>query len=241
MPAVRLVLVRHGESEWNAAGILQGHGGPGLTERGRAQAAATARLLARDHGHAVAIVRSDLLRVAETAAPTEEAVDGVPVRIDERLRELDVGRWTGRFREEVARTDARTFAAWAGGDDVPAGGGETFARLRERVVAALDEAVDAAAGAAASDRTVLVFTHGGPIRVAVAAGLGLPVGGHRSVKPVGNCAITVLDVEPSGGLAHGRTLLAAYNRVEHLTAGAPGEGGRPADAQPRQARADTVP
>jgi glucosyl-3-phosphoglycerate phosphatase len=217
------VLVRHGESEWNAAGILQGHGGPGLTARGRAQATATARALARFHAGATAIVRSDLVRVAETAAATEEILPALPVRIDERLRELDVGAWTGRSRTEVATTDADTFSAWARGEDVAAGGGETFAALRARVVAALDDVV-ARARRDATDRiaTVLVFTHGGPIRVAVAAGLGLPAGGHRGLESVGNCAVSLLDAPTAAALARGMALLAAYNRTGHLLWGTPG-------------------
>lgn len=216
--AVRLVLVRHGESQWNAAGILQGHGGPGLTARGREQAAATARMLARDHLGLAAIARSDLPRVAETAAPTEELVP-VTVQVDERLREIDVGSWSGLTRAQAAAADHERYAAWAGGQDVAPGGGETFAELRARVVEALDDLV--ARVRSEERRTVVVFTHGGPIRVAVAAALGLPVGGHRSVKPVGNCAVSVLHVPGAGALATGEAHLAAYNRVGHLAAGPP--------------------
>lgn len=221
---VRLVLVRHGESEWNAAGILQGHGGPGLTARGRAQAAATAGLLARHHPGMVSIVQSDLVRVAETAAAAEDITRDLPVRIDERLREIDVGAWTGLTREQAAAADPDLYAAWVRGDDVAPGRGETFAALRERVVAGLSEAAAQADRRAPATQvaTVVVFTHGGPIRVAVAAGLGLPAGGHRSVKPVGNCAVSVLELPTPAALGRGRALLGAYNRTDHLDAGMPG-------------------
>lgn len=219
---MRLVLVRHGESEWNAAGILQGHHGPGLTAHGRWQAGAVARMLARDHADAAGIARSDLVRVAETAAPTEQLLD-VPLRVDERLRELDVGAWTGKTRDEVAELDPDLLAAWARGENVAPRGGETFAALRARVTSGLSDLV-AWAGREAGGRvpTVLVFTHGGPIRVAVAAGLGLPPGGHRRLESVGNAALTVLDVPSPRALAEGGAFLAAYNRVEHLVSGAPG-------------------
>lgn len=223
MPVIRLVLVRHGESQWNAAGILQGHGGPGLTERGHEQAAATARLLARDHPDIVALARSDLPRVVETAAPAEELFPSLPVRADERLREIDVGSWTGLTREQAAAADPELYDAWVGGQDVPPGRGETFGALRERVVDALSDVVAEAvrAGASRQHATVAVFTHGGPIRVAVAAGLALPPGGHRSVKPVTNCAVSVLECPTPTALAKGRALLGAYNRVEHLVTAAP--------------------
>lgn len=223
MRRVRLILVRHGESEWNAAGLLQGHGGPGLTARGKAQAEVTARLLARDHADAAAIVRSDLERVSETAAPTEGLLAGTPVLVDERLRELDLGSWTGMTRAEAASTDPDGFSAWARGEAVPAGGAESFADLRARVTTALSELARRVLGGPAADRpaTVLVFTHGGPIRASVAAAVGVPLGGHRSLRPVGNCAISVLDVPPPGDIAAGSTLLVAYNRTDHLTCGEP--------------------
>lgn len=212
---MRLVLVRHGESQWNAAGILQGHGGPGLTTRGQEQAAATARMLTRDHPGLAAIARSDLPRVVETAAPTE-ALAPVAVQVDERLREIDVGSWSGLTRAQAAAADPERYAAWAGGQDVAPGGGETFAELRARVVAGLSDVAVAAGSHGKESPTVVVFTHGGPIRVAVAAALGLPVGGHRSVKPVGNCAVSVLEVPRAGALVAGQAHLVAYNRVGHL-------------------------
>lgn len=222
MPTVRLVLVRHGESQWNEAGILQGHQGPGLTARGRLQAGAVARLLVRDHPDVAGIARSDLPRVVETAAPTEGLLD-VPVRVDERLRELDVGAWTGKTRQQVAESDPDRLAAWTRGDDIAAGGGETFGDLRARVTSALADLVQAVAdGTGEHPVTVLVFTHGGPIRVAVAAALGLPAGGHRRLESVANAACTILDVPAPRAIVDGGAFLAAYNRVEHLRSGAPG-------------------
>ena len=136
----RLLLVRHGESEWNAAGSVQGHGGSGLRDRGRAQPAATARFLADAARNLVAIARS-----------------------------------------------------------------ETFAELRERVWAALRDL------AGTEDRgTVVVFTHGGPIRVAIAAALSLPPLGERLLAPVANCSVTEL------AMVDGQPLLHSYNRFDHL-------------------------
>lgn len=223
MATVRLVLVRHGESEWNAAGILQGHHGPGLTARGRVQADAVARLLLDDHPAPCAVVRSDLPRVAETAAATEKGLD-IPVRVDERLRELDVGAWSGRTRADVAANDPDLLAAWRRGEDVAAGGAESFAQLRARVSEALSDVVTWAGEHAGDDPrpTVLVFTHGGPVRVAVAAALGLPLGGHRQLEPVANAAVSMLDAPRPVALLQGGGLLAAYNRVGHLCGDAPG-------------------
>lgn len=197
----RLLLVRHGESHWNAQGRLQGHADSGLTAAGVAAAAATADFLRRTVSDVALIVRSDLARVAGTAAPAEAAFD-VEVRADERLREIDVGTWSGLTWPEVAERDPDTLTAWRSGQDVARGGGETFAQLRRRVWDCLTGLTDV-------DGTVLVFTHGGPIRVAVAAALGLPPLGERLLAPAGNCSLTELVLASPA-------LLRSYNRTDHL-------------------------
>jgi broad specificity phosphatase PhoE len=86
------LLIRHAESEWNAAGRWQGHGDPPLSARGREQAAALAREL---EGEGVEVlIASDLARSAQTAAILG-ARWGLAPTPDARLREIDVGRWTG--------------------------------------------------------------------------------------------------------------------------------------------------
>src|SRR3954453_20377115 len=95
-----LVLVRHGETADNAARILQGQGGSGLNRRGRAQAERLAERMRRSPP--AAIVASDLERAAETARFVAEAC-GLSVELDRDLREVDVGTWTGKSYDEVAR------------------------------------------------------------------------------------------------------------------------------------------
>ena len=197
-----LLLVRHGESEWNAENRLQGHGGTGLSALGHAQARATAEHLARRFGEVALIVRSDLPRVAQTAAPTEALIDA-EVRLDERLREIDVGSWSGLTWDEVALHDPEGLQRWRDGEDVARGGGETWAALRERVWPALQELSEVGG-------TVLVFTHGGPIRIGVAAALELPLFGEDRLGPVDNCSLTELAFEPD------RVRLRSYNRSEHV-------------------------
>lgn len=204
---MRLVLVRHGESIWNAEGRYQGHADPGLTERGRAQATVTARLLAREYADADLLLRSDLQRVAETAALTEAVLD-VDVSVDERLREIDLGTWSGLTREEVAERDPEGFQAWTRCEDASLlrrGGGETYAELRERVWSVLREV-------SRGDGNVLIFTHGGPIRAAVAAALGLTMRQEVRLAGVGNCSLTLLEWRSD------LPRLFAYNRTCHLRA-----------------------
>ncbi|WP_162606174.1 histidine phosphatase family protein [Jiangella asiatica] len=197
---VRLVLVRHGESTWNAEGRIQGHLGSGLSERGRAQAADAAKRLHALHPRVAVVTSSDLPRVIETAA-AYTAVTAAVVDHDRRLREIDNGAWSGRTTAEVATAHPEQIAAIRRGEDIPRGGGETFAQLRARVDVALRDLARRVAGRVArraagvdapTEPTALVFTHGGPIRVAVATALRLPAGGHALLEPPGNCSVTEL-------------------------------------------------
>ncbi|GAA5137490.1 histidine phosphatase family protein [Pseudonocardia adelaidensis] len=207
--AVRVVLVRHGESQGNAAARFEGQTGPGLTPRGHAQARAIAAGLDR-HGAPDLVVASDLVRVSETAAPVL-ARTGLPARIDARWREAAVGTWSGRSFAEIAAEFPDAVHALRRGEDVRRGGGETFAELRARVVAALDDVLAPFADAPVGSRhLVVVFTHGGPIRVATAEAMGLPAGGHRGLDAPTNCSATELEFVLSG--AGSRTArLVAYN------------------------------
>lgn len=197
-----VVLVRHGQSRWNAEGRLQGQGGTGLSDLGRAQAAATAEYLCARYPGVTAAVGSDQQRAVETAAAWTEA-SGVPVRTDPRWREIDVGTWSGLTWAEVERRDPVTLHAWRAGNDVRRGGGETFAELRTRAWAALED-LRSAAG------TVVVFTHGGTIRLGVAAAIGLPVMGEHTLGQIFNCGVTELAFDAR------RCRLLTYNGDDHL-------------------------
>ncbi|MBX6355975.1 MAG: histidine phosphatase family protein [Micromonosporaceae bacterium] len=181
-----LVLVRHGESAWNVEERYQGQADSGLTAAGVQQAeAAAAELLAR-FGRPALVVTSDLPRARDTAAAYLRHID-LDAKQDARLREVDVGGWTGRTFAEIAAEYPDDVAAARRGVDLRRGGGETFAELRERVWQALVEAASAA-----GTGTVIVFTHGGPIRVAAAAALRLPVPGHTLFAPPVNASLTVI-------------------------------------------------
>ncbi|TCC28620.1 histidine phosphatase family protein [Kribbella sindirgiensis] len=184
---IELVLLRHGESVWNAEHRYQGQQGTGLSARGRQQAKQAAEYLQSFEFDA--IVASDLQRVTETLQPYVDTLDQPSVRIDRRWREIDVGTWGGRLIAEVAAEEPDVVEAFARGEDIARGGGETFRQLRARVWEAMQ------AIAHADVRRVLVVTHGGPIRVAAAAALGLPVGAEMVLDPPGNCSLTRLRLD----------------------------------------------
>lgn len=93
----RILLVRHGESEWNATGRWQGQADPPLTARGRAQAAHAAAAI----GSVDAIVTSDLQRARDTARTIADARGVEPLVVDARLRERDAGEWSGLTRQQI--------------------------------------------------------------------------------------------------------------------------------------------
>lgn len=174
-----LVVWRHGRTEWNDAGRFQGHLDTPLDSVGHAQARAAAAALASLSP--VSIVSSDLARARDTAAYLGE-VCGLPVVLDARLREIDVGEWGGLSRDEVAARFPETYGAWLGGADVRREGGETGAEVTARALTAARDALAAASG----DGPVVLCSHGGTSRSLVLALLGLPESARSSFAVLGN-------------------------------------------------------
>lgn len=170
----RVLLVRHGQSEWNAAGRWQGQADPPLTDLGRRQARSAAAAL----GAVDAVFASDLQRAAETAAIIAGELGIGPVVLDEGLRERDAGEWSGLTRTEIDR-------AWPGYLDPPADEHASFgpsAAPRRPPSWEPDDAVLARARAALArihdavgDGEVIAVTHGGLIYV-LEGHLGSPAG-----------------------------------------------------------------
>ena len=150
----RILLVRHGESIWNAEGRWQGSADPPLSDAGRDQARQLAELI-RDEGVDL-IVASDLSRAHETATIVAAAL-GLPTPVIEaRLRERDVGEISGHTREEIEAKWPGLLDQWRRGDLDQMPGGETD--ITPRVTAGLDAIANAPEGS-----VVLVVTHGGVI------------------------------------------------------------------------------
>ncbi|MCX5067072.1 histidine phosphatase family protein [Micromonospora lupini] len=191
----RLIVWRHGNTDWNAANRVQGHSDVPLNELGRDQARAAAPLLASLRPDA--IVSSDLSRATETAAALA-ALTGLPVRTDARLRERHFGQWQGLHLTEVAERFGDEYARWRAGDPDPGADLEPLHDLGERVAAALREAADAA-----PDGTVVIATHGGSSRQGVGHLLGWPPDVLRTIGSLANCHWTELRHAP-GAPAVGR-------------------------------------
>ena len=156
--AVQLLVVRHGESEWNALGRWQGQANPKLSARGEEQARLAAESL-RPFG-VDRVVSSDLDRASRTARIISGILGiGGPI-LDPGFREIDVGQWSGLTRPEIELRWPQLLTAWSDGRLESTPGGETLEALRARVRAAvrqlLDD-IDAASGS--KPPTVLVVSH----------------------------------------------------------------------------------
>jgi broad specificity phosphatase PhoE len=189
---VRLILLRHGESTWNAEGRMQGTADPPLSEAGRREARELAPLLARLRPDAV--LTSDLLRARQTA----EELGLATVRPDPRWREAGIGPWAGRLADEVMAEEPEVHLGWLEGSAAPPGG-EAFADTCARIA----EAVGALAAGGAE--RALVVTHGGPIRAACAAVAGLPRSGLVAVPTASLTEIAVPNGGPGWVVAFGIT------------------------------------
>jgi broad specificity phosphatase PhoE len=183
----RLVLLRHGQTEWNAGSRMQGQLDTDLTDLGREQAKAAAEVLAKRQP--LAIVSSDLRRALDTATALGER-SGVQVSVDQRLRETHLGDWQGLTHIEVddiapgARLAWRDDARWA------PHGGESRVDVAERAVPLVTEllASQAGWGVDAPDRPVVLVAHGGLIAALAAALLGLPVDNWPTLGGMGNAS-----------------------------------------------------
>jgi broad specificity phosphatase PhoE len=151
-----LVLVRHGQTDANARGLLQGHVDLPLSELGRRQAAALASIVPAD----ARIVVSPLLRARETAAAFGRAAE-----IDERWIELDYGEFDGRPMGDVP---ADVWAMWRTDPHFAPPGGESLVTLGNRVRGACEELLDEI-----RQRDVVVVSHVSPIKAAIAWALGV--------------------------------------------------------------------
>jgi alpha-ribazole phosphatase len=160
----RLVLLRHAEPEEDARGLCYGTLDVGLSPAGHRQAERLAAELADLSLDAVYC--SPRRRAFDTAAPIAESQGVVPM-VDEGLRELDFGELEGRSYDEIAASLPELYDAWMKAPTtVHFPGGESYADLRERAVAACERIRRRHAAA-------LVVTHGGVVRAAVAEWLSL--------------------------------------------------------------------
>ncbi len=188
----RVLLWRHGQTDWNIVNRFQGHSDIPLNDVGVYQAQHAARLLAGMKP--TAIVSSDLGRARRTAQELADLVH-LPVSVDSDLRETNGGLWEGRTGRENREADWANFVRWIDGDDNPAGEtGETRSQVANRAVAAIERAL----AAGGEKQLLIVATHGGTARCVLGKLLGLPQSHWGVIGGLSNAAWSILQKNPRG-------------------------------------------
>ncbi|HSN97100.1 MAG TPA: histidine phosphatase family protein [Candidatus Nanopelagicales bacterium] len=202
---MKLLLIRHGQTDDNHRQVFQGHAGRGLNDRGREQAALLAARLARAPIHLDALYCSDLERARETADILGRALALTPTP-DEALREVNLGAWQGLSLTEIQAQFPDEWAAWRRGDDIRRGGGETYREVGDRYERAV-----ARMTAQHPDGAIAIVSHGAAIKTFTARVLGVPVPQMRSYQVPSNTGVCLFELTPEGWFK-----LVIWNDAAHL-------------------------
>ena len=188
----RVIFWRHGRTSWNAEQRFQGQTDIPLDEVGVSQAERAAGMLATLRP--CRIICSDLQRAQRTAEPLARIL-GLPVLLDEGLRETFAGEWEGLQRPELEAGYGDLLQRWSAQADVrPGVTGETRLEVAERVVLAVERGLEEVPPGSA----LMVVTHGGAARAGIGAILGLPPEHWAVLGVLTNCAWTVLQENLTG-------------------------------------------
>ena len=202
---LRLLLVRHGETDWNASGRYQGQLDIPLNDVGHRQAAVLAERLS--DCPILAIYASDLVRARQTAEAIADRHE-LDVRAEPRLRELNFGTWQGLTYRQIDEKDPEALAWW-NRDRVnrtpPCG--ESLGTMAARVTELLDEILGRY-----EDGTVTLVSHGGTIRVILCVLLGHPLAAYWQFE-VDNTAIAEIEWRSLG------PVVVRWNDAHHLING----------------------
>jgi broad specificity phosphatase PhoE/ribonuclease HI len=205
MTATRLILVRHGETEWTVQGRYAGRADVPLSDRGRAQALATAARVAALAPTVAAVVSSPLSRCTATAEAIAGVLGDLPVRTAANWIECDFGAWDGLTFAEVRRRWQGELDAWLASTRIAPPDGESFTAVAVRVRRAMTALLEGYPG-----ETVVVVSHVSPVKLvlrdALAAGDAFL---HRLYLDA--AGISVLDMWPDGGVA-----VRSVNDTAHL-------------------------
>ena len=198
----RLFIVRHGETVWNREGRIQGHTDVALSDRGEEQARLLAQRLKPVEFDAA--YASDLCRAAETASLILEGRE-VPVFPARRLREYHKGAFEGMTEPELRSRFPNEYPSYIAKDpDYAPEGGESTRQVSARMTAVINEIKERHL-----EDTVLVVGHGGSLRAAMMALLGMPLDANWRFV-FGNCTLTIVDTY------HDNAVLRLFNDGSHL-------------------------
>ncbi len=194
--AIEITLIRHGETEANAAGVWQGTLDSPLTDAGRDQVARLSDRFAASQFDLV--VTSNLGRARETSGALG------PAEIDDRWRELHVGSWEGLSMHEIIERDPDVMAALKDGEDVAFGGGEKVSEAVTRVLAAFHGVV----GRLDDGQRALIVSHGGILLTLIGVLLGVETRGR--MLRLTNTSVTTIRLDD------GHHEVSVFNDTTHL-------------------------
>jgi glucosyl-3-phosphoglycerate phosphatase len=200
----RVILLRHGQTDYNVDGRMQGHLDSHLTPTGHEQAAVAAPVLAKLAPDR--LISSDLRRAVDTAELVGAAC-GLPVKFDPRLRETHLGRWQGYTVAEIDREYPGAIATWRSDPGWAPPAGESRIAVVARARPVVDELDAELADSDDRSETVLLVAHGGVIAGLVTGLMDLPTSVWPSFGGLGNCRWAVLARRDD----HPRWRLAGYN------------------------------
>ncbi len=213
MERTQLIIVRHGETEWNIRGIRQGHLDSKLTEKGIIQAKALAQRLTRETF--TALYCSDLGRAVQTATEIAD-LTGHEIVTDSRLRERSLGMFQGLSGEEIKAKHPEEYKLHRTlGPNYVIPGGESVRQQVERNVTCLNELASKHQG-----EQIVVVTHGGVVSGFFRHTLSIPLEAPRRFEFV-NAGLNVFAHE------EGNWILLTWGDVSHLAPGAASEGDDP--------------
>jgi probable phosphoglycerate mutase len=186
MAGNRVLLWRHGQTDWNMINRFQGHSDIPLNDVGRYQAKHAAEILAGMKP--TAIISSDLGRARATAQALADLV-GLPVITHENLRETNGGLWEGKTGKENRAEDFQNFIRWIDGDDNPAGTtGEKRSEVAARAVGVIMKELEGK-----TDQLLVVATHGGTARCVLGELLQLPLSHWGVIGGLSNASWSILE------------------------------------------------
>lgn len=186
MAGNRVLLWRHGQTDWNIVNRFQGHSDIPLNDVGRYQVKHAAEILAGMNP--TAIISSDLGRARATAQALADLV-GLPVTTYENLRETNGGLWEGKTGKENRAEDFQNFIRWIDGDDNPAGTtGEKRSEVAARAVGVIMKELEGK-----TDELLVVATHGGTARCVLGELLQLPLSHWGVIGGLSNASWSILE------------------------------------------------
>lgn len=199
---MRLIVVRHGETEWNKMKRVQGMTNIPLSQHGQRQARLVARRL---RNLRISAIFSSPLDRAKSTANAIGAACRVPVTVDESLREINFGDWEGCTFEEIGARDPEMLAVWNATPHLcTPPNAETLLQVAERSAAFVERIKDLY-----ESGTVVAVSHSVPCKAMTALCLGLPLSRIHSLR-LDNASITIFDYYQD------RNVLRSFNDTNHL-------------------------